>query len=260
MKRLLDENDPKDEVLRLLIRAGANHHPPRSGKMRMVAALGLGSAVGLSASEVLAWLGTGSSKVALAVTVIGVAAGGTYLAKAPASPVAAPPALSAAPSAVASGAMASRTMAPAPIDPAQRVSAHVASATAHRAGSPAPVSDAVADSASVALVATEERPRPARPVGKAPRARAKPARAGAARDSAPARERALRPEPSATASSLLENSPARLTEETRFVDDLRVAAESHDRRAFERLQSEYARRFSDGQLYPEVERLRALLR
>ena len=41
---------------------------------------------------------------------------------------------------------------------------------------------------------------------------------------------------------------ARLTEETTWVDRLRVAAESHDRAAFERLRREHSERFPDGQL------------
>lgn len=76
MKRLLD--DPTDEVTRLLIRAAVDHQPPRSSKMRLVAALGMGSAAGLLSSEVLAWLGTSAGKATLALTALGVAAGGVY--------------------------------------------------------------------------------------------------------------------------------------------------------------------------------------
>jgi hypothetical protein len=93
MKRLVDRNDPDDEVVRLLIRSGADHHPAPGSKMRLMAALGVGSAVGLSASKVLAWLGTSSGKAALAMSVVGAAAGGAYvMASSPATPSAAAPA------------------------------------------------------------------------------------------------------------------------------------------------------------------------
>jgi hypothetical protein len=53
---------------------------------------------------------------------------------------------------------------------------------------------------------------------------------------------------------------ASLSEETRWVDRLRLASENQDRPGFERLLEQYTERFPRGQLYPEVERLRTLLR
>jgi hypothetical protein len=76
MKRLLD--DPTDEVTRLLIGAAASQMPPRNGKMRLIAALGLGSALGLSSSKVFAWLSTGVGKAGLAIVVVSASAGGVY--------------------------------------------------------------------------------------------------------------------------------------------------------------------------------------
>jgi hypothetical protein len=53
---------------------------------------------------------------------------------------------------------------------------------------------------------------------------------------------------------------ATLTDETAWVDRLRMAAESHDRRTFERLLEQYTERFPEGQLRPEVDRLRTSFR
>lgn len=80
MKRLLDE--PGDEVTRLLIEAGVEHQPPRDGKVRLMTALGVGSALGLASSEVWAWFGTGTGKVVATVAFVGAAAGGAYVATA----------------------------------------------------------------------------------------------------------------------------------------------------------------------------------
>lgn len=311
MKRLVDEDDPNDEVVRLLIRAAANHHPPPSGKMRLIAALGVGSAIGLSASNVLAWLGTSSGKVALAVTVVGAAAGGTYLAtarevpearvaqvsaKAAPTPPRAPalletPALLGAPAMRDSTAVPDVTATPdvaATPDVTVMTSALAAPAAATvpaprapgQAGEPDVVADAPG-SASLAFAPERESPR----VGRAQRThrqRARLPRGRAARGSGRARElaapRAADADPASSdaspitdvssahaasaavaAASEAERGPARLTEETTWVDRLRVAAESHDRATFERLRREHRERFPDGQLYPEVDRLRALL-
>lgn len=78
MKRLLDESG--DEVTRLLIEAGVEHQPPRDGKVRLMTALGVGSALGLASSEVWAWFGTGTGKVVATVAFVGAAAGGAYVA------------------------------------------------------------------------------------------------------------------------------------------------------------------------------------
>lgn len=265
MKRLLDEDDPNDEIVRLLIRAGAEHQPPRSGKMRLVAALGLGSAIGLSASEALAWIGTSSGKVALAVAVVGVAAGGTFLAAAPRAPSAAfapdvvlaarapaelaplvrpaRPALAASPEALASSDALVSPEAPA----------------ASPGASAPPLRVSVADEPATGdePSQTSEPPRAGERAAKAERRRAR-ARTPRARDArgAPATARA---EAARSAAGDGAASSA-LSEETIWVDRLRVAAERQDRRSFERLRGEYDERFPEGQLHPEVERLNTLLR
>jgi hypothetical protein len=220
MKRLVDLNDPDDDVVRLLIRAGANHQPAPGGKMRLMASLGVASAVGLSASKVLAWLGTSSGKVALAVTVVGIAAGGAYVM------AGSPPAPSvAAPSAAAPAA-------PSALPPFEQ-------ATARAAEPP------IIEPSSL------EPNAPARTLAQPHEQRTAP-RAAPSRRSPP-------PEPAPVASEA-QARRASLSDETTWVDRLRVAAESQDRPAFERLLEQYGERFPEGQLHPEVNRLRTSLR
>lgn len=222
MKRLVDLNDPDDEVVRLLIRAGSNHHPAPGSKMRLMAALGVGSAVGLSASKVLAWLGTSSGKVALAVAVVTAAAGGAYVtAGSSAAPMAAtpsaPPPPESAPTRVADApAAATPELEPPHLEP---ITVEPRPNAPHRA-----------------LAQRRERPTPAR--------------------ASPSRRSPPQPEPTSS------EAPARvsLSDETIWVDRLRVAAESQDRPAFERLLEQYTARFPEGQLHPEVNRLEASLR
>jgi hypothetical protein len=215
MKRLVDRNDPDDEVVRLLIRSGADHHPAPGSKMRLMAALGVGSAVGLSASKVLAWLGTSSGKAALAVSVVGAAAGGAYvMASSPVTPSAAAPA-----------------------------AATFEQATARTAEPPA----------------AEPILEPSRSEPSAPRRMpAQPHEQPTAERAAPSR-RSLPPTKPASAESEARSGRARLSDETTWVDQLRVAAESQDRPAFERLLEQYAKRFPEGQLRPEVDRLETSL-
>ncbi len=214
MKRLLDE--PTDEVTRLLIRAGANHQPPRNGKLRLLASLGLGSALGLSTSEVMAWFGSGSGKVALAVTVLGTSGAGLY-------------ALASTPRAEL------RSQAP-------RAPALVISAPPELQPAPPAAPEEVAPNDVLRRVELDRAP-------SSPRRRA-------ARP--PGATRAAEPKtPDAPPSDTL--GRRRLTEETLWVDRLRVAAELGDRTGFERLQQGYAEQFPDGQLRPEVKRLQDTL-
>ncbi|HTV23492.1 MAG TPA: hypothetical protein VMG12_32605 [Polyangiaceae bacterium] len=230
MKRLLDCDDPDDEVVRLLIRAGAQHQPSPRSKLRMIAALGLGSAVGLSASKVLAWLGTSSGKLALAVTVAGTAAGGAYVLT------------SASPAPEASEAVAPRS-----------VDAAVAPRVAHETGLPEPPARASSHEPSASEPSASE------PSADALRERPAPSRQARARQ---------RPQPADRAPTPTQPAPppepvdleASLTEETHWVDRLRVAAEAGDRPSFERLARDYGERFPEGQLHPEVNRLRTSLR
>jgi hypothetical protein len=224
MKRLVDQDDPDDEVVRLLIRAGANHQPAPGSKLRLMAALGVGSAVGLSASEVLAWLGTSSGKVALTLTVVGAAAGGAYV------------------------------MASSP-EPLARVSMPAMSVPA----APAAASPDAAPVAAPSVAEPERAVRPEPPAAAAspsapePRLERQPARRTPAR-AAPPRARLPAPEPTPAASDEATRE-ASLSEETLWVDRLRVAAERRDRPAFERLLEQYVERFPEGQLRPEVNRL-----
>jgi hypothetical protein len=239
MKRLVDQDDPGDDVLRLLIRAGANHQPSPTSKMRVMAALGLGSAVGLSASKVLAWLGTSSGKVALSATVIGVAAAGTFaltsrtVAEVTSQPLAATP--------VGRMPGGSQPSAPTPVEwravrgDSQRA-ATAPAAVEPRLGQPALASDL---DATAALVPLPERRTPPRALT-SPRGRS---------PSAAPRSDGDTPE-----------IQAGLAVETAWVDQLRLAAEGQDRQAFERLLGQYSQRFPQGQLHPEVNRLRASLR
>lgn len=237
MKRLVDQDDPGDDVLRLLIRAGANHQPSPTSKMRMMAALGLGSAVGLSASKVLAWLGTSSGKVALSATVIGVAAAGTFaLTSQPVAEVTSQPLAATSVGRMPGG---SQPIAPTPVERlAVRADAQqAATAPAEpRLEQPALAPDR---NAPAALVPPRER-------RTAPRALTSP----------PGRF------PSAAPRSDVDTPErqASLAVETAWVDQLRLAAEGQDRQAFERLLGQYAQRFPQGQLHPEVNRLRASLR
>lgn len=224
MKRLVDLNDPDDEVVRLLIRAGANHQPAPGGKMRLMASLGVGSAVGLSASKVLAWLGTSSGKVALAVTVVGSAAGGAYvMASSPTAPSVAAP-VTAAPAASS-------------LPPLEQATARAAEPQILEPFSLEPSS-----------------PEPSTPRGTLPQ----PREPRTAPHAAPSR-RSPPPEPAPPASEAQAHR-ASLSDETTWVDRLRVAAESQDRPAFERLLVQYGERFPEGQLHPEVNRLRTSLR
>lgn len=211
MKRLLDE--PTDEVTRLLIRAGANHQPPRMGKFRLLASLGLGGAIGLSTREVLAWLGTGGGKVALAVTVIGASAGGVYS---------------------LAGAPRAEPRHPAPSAPAFVVKAAIEDQPAPLAAAPL----AVLARDAPHQAEQDPPPLPAR------RGAVRPRRTARAADSSPP----VAPPSQALARRLL-------TEETLWVDQLRVAAEHGDRTSFERLRQGYAEQFPEGQLRPEVHRL-----
>jgi hypothetical protein len=221
MKRLVDRNDPEDEVVRLLIRSGANHQPAPGSKMRLMAALGVGSAVGLSASKVLAWLGTSGGKVALAVSVVGTAAGGAYvMAGSPVTPIAAAPA-----AATFEQPMFEQPMARAAEPPAAE-----------------PILEAPSSERSA------PRRTPAQPHEQRTAGRAAPSR------------RSLPPAQPASVASEARAHRARLSDETIWVDQLRVAAESQDRPAFERLLEQYAERFPEGQLHPEVNRLRTSLR
>jgi hypothetical protein len=221
MKRLVDRNDPDDEIVRLLIRAGANHRPAPGAKMRLMAALGVGSAVGLSASKVLAWLGTSSGKVALAVSVVGTAAGGAYMVAASSA---------------------------APIE-AARAAATVERATARRfepAPAEPPLAEPILEPSSV---------EPGVP-GRAPTQRHEQqtaVRAAASRQNPP-------PAKPASVASEARARKASLSDETTWVDQLRVVAESQDRPAFERLLEQYTEHFPEGQLRPEVNRLRTSLR
>jgi hypothetical protein len=234
MKRLVDQDDPDDEVVRLLIRAGANHQPAPGSKLRLMAALGVGSAVGLSASEVLAWLGTSSGKVALTLTVVGAAAGGAYVMASSPEPLA-------------------RVSVPAMSVPAMSVPAmSVPAAPAAASPDAAPVA-----APSVAEPERAVQPEPpaaaASPGAPEPRLERQPARRTPAR-AAPPRARVPAPEPTPAASDEAARE-ASLSEETLWVDRLRVAAEGHDRPAFERLLEQYVERFPEGQLRPEVNRL-----
>jgi len=225
MKRLVDLNDPDDEVVRLLIRAGANHQPEPGSKMRLMASLGVSSAVGLSASKVLAWLGTSSGKVALAVTVVGTAAGGAYvMAGSPAAPSVAAPSAAAPPTAAA---------------PAAPGAPPFEQATARAAEPQIIEPSSLEPSAPRGTLAQPHEPRTA------PRG-------------APSRRSPPPPEP-APAASEEQARRASLSDETIWVDRLRVAAESQDRPAFERLLEQYTERFPGGQLHPEVNRLRTSL-
>ena len=230
MKRLVDLDDPDDEVVRLLIRAGASHQPSPGGKMRLIAALGVGSAVGLSASKVLAWLGTSSGKVALAVTVAGTAAGGAYVLTGAAPDASSPP----APPSVAAPAIVSAATAPSVLPEVAPLPLDT----------PEPALDAVSAPAVEAGEAVER--------ATARSGRRAPPRSARATPRAPLAEPAPPPE-------TLERR-ASLSDETAWVDRLRMAAEAGDRPGFERLASEYDERFPEGQLHPEVNRLRSSLR
>jgi hypothetical protein len=229
MKRLLDE--PSDEVTWLLIRAGANHQPPRTGKLRLLASLGLGSVIGLSAREALAWLGTGSGKIGLAVTVLGASAGGVY---------------------ALAGAPAAEVPRPGPSTPALVVTAPPAPAVLP------PVLPSAAPSAVTAVSSAAHDEAPVEREQAEPRA---PARRRAARAAEAPMADAVPTDSVPMADEL--PSPAlsarRLTEETLWVDRLRVAAERGDRAGFLLLQQGYTQQFPEGQLRPEVNRLREAL-
>jgi hypothetical protein len=189
--------------------------------MRLMAALGVGSAVGLSASKVLAWLGTSGGKVALAVSVVGTAAGGAYLmAGSPMTPIAAAP--------------AAATFEQATFE--QPVA---------RAAEP-PAAEPMLEASSSEPSAPQRTPAPPQEQRTAERA-------------APSR-RSLPPAQPAPVASEARARRARLSDETIWVDQLRVAAESQDHPAFERLLEQYTERFPEGQLHPEVNRLRTSLR
>lgn len=222
MKRLVDRNDPDDEIVRLLIRAGANHRPAPGAKMRLMAALGVGSAVGLSASKVLAWLGTSSGKVALAVSVVGTAAGGAYVVAASSA---------------------------APVE-AARAAATVERPTARRF-EPPPAEPALAKPPLAEPTLEPSSVEPGVPTRRHEQQTA--VRAAASRQNLP-------PAKPASVASEARARKASLSDETTWVDQLRVAAESQDRPAFERLLEQYTERFPEGQLHPEVNRLRASLR
>lgn len=209
MKRLLD--DPTDEVTRLLIRAGVDHQPPRAAKARLVATLGMGSAVGLLSSKVFAWLSTGAGKATLGMAAVSVAAGGVYSARVerdlPQSH-AAPPAMA-------------RPAPPAPSLPLEEPEAHdVAEALAH--GEPLPIQPPTID----------------RPRGSP----MPPARPREREQASPSTE----PQP----------DQRRLGEETRWVDRMKLAAERGDGETLRRLLTEYVEKFPEGQLRPEVDRIK----
>lgn len=213
MKRLLD--DPTDEVTRLLIQAAVDHQPPPSGKMRLVTALGVGSAVGLLSSEVFAWLSTAAGKATLGLAVVGVAAAGV----------------------AASSAYSTRVEHDAPQGhAAPPVMAHPASSSASLQ-----LEEAAASHDTRRLDASERLPiqpsaidRPRDKLTPPPRARE--------------RERAApRAEPRA--------DQRRLGEETRWVDKMKVAAERGEGETLRRLLTGYAEKFPEGQLRPEVERI-----
>lgn len=222
MKRLLD--DPTDEVTRLLIRAGVDHQPPRDGKLRLVAALGVGGAFSLLSSEVFAWLGTSAGKATLAVAALGAAASGVYS---------------------ASGEDERSQLLARP--PAHVAPAHVA---------PADVARPVQVAQEGASPLSEETAAQSVEAGAAPRLQRSPTRE-AARRTAP-----RVPEPARQHPVGVEGQPdeRRLGVETRWVDRLRAAAERNDRETLQRLLDAYAEEFPEGQLRPEVDRIQGALK
>jgi hypothetical protein len=215
MKRLLD--DPTDEVTRLLIQAAVDHQPPPSGKMRLVTALGMGSAVGLLSSEVFAWLSTAAGKATLGLAVVGVAAAGVA-----ASGVYSTSVEHDVPQSHAAPRVTARPAPPPP--PSLQLEAAAANDRTNGldANEPLPIQPSAID-------------RPQDKLMPPPRARE--------------RERASqRGEP--------QRDQRRLGEETRWVDGMKVAAERGDGEALRRLLTGYVEKFPEGQLRPEVEKIK----
>lgn len=224
MKRLIDE--PEDEVTRLLLQAGANHRPPRFGKLRLMAALGLGSAVSLSASKALAGLSTSGAKASLVLAVVGASAGAGYVLLAPPSE-----------------------------PPGPRLSAPAAAAAPAAPGLPATRPLAAEEKVAAAAVDAEAPPVHARERGVRP-----PRRASVRKRLA--LEKSARPDDGVHAESppaAPTGSSRSLRDETLWLDRLRVAAEQNDLAEFEDLLRGYEQRFPEGQLGLEARRLRDLI-